>query len=65
MDELSASEAMRMVDQIYEFGASWLGISGGEPFLRDDLFEVVRYAMMVGLNVSLITSGRHFDSKKI
>lgn len=63
-DELPTSEAMRMVDQIYEFGAGWLGISGGEPFLRSDLFEIVGYARKIGLNVSMITGGRHFDDKK-
>ena len=33
--------AMRIVDQIYDFGASWFGISGGEPLLRKDIFEVI------------------------
>jgi radical SAM protein with 4Fe4S-binding SPASM domain len=57
-DELDTQDAMRLVDQVYDFGASWLGISGGEPLLRKDLFEIVSYAKRVGLNVSIITNGR-------
>jgi AdoMet-dependent heme synthase len=62
-DEVDTSDAMHIVDQIYDFGASWLGISGGEPLLRKDLFEIVRYAKKVGLNVSIITDGHLFDDK--
>lgn len=54
---------MQMVDKIYAFGASWLGITGGEPLLRRDLSEVISYARKVGLNVSIITSGRHLSQK--
>ena len=63
-DEMSTADARLMVEQVYAFGARWLGISGGEPFLRSDLFEIVGYAKKIGLNVSIITSGRHFDDKK-
>jgi radical SAM protein with 4Fe4S-binding SPASM domain len=54
---------MRIIDQIFDFGASWLGISGGEPLLRKDLFEIVQYAKKIGLNASIITDGRLLDSK--
>jgi radical SAM protein with 4Fe4S-binding SPASM domain len=54
---------MRIIDQIFDFGASWLGISGGEPLLRKDLFEIVQYAKKIGLNASIITNGRLLDSK--
>jgi len=62
-DEMGTQGAMRLVDEVYDFGASWLGISGGEPLLRKDLFEIVQYAKRIGLNVSIITDGRLLDSK--
>jgi radical SAM protein with 4Fe4S-binding SPASM domain len=62
-DEVDTSSAMRIVDQIYDFGASWLGISGGEPLLRKDLFEIIEYAKKIGLNASIITDGHLLDGK--
>jgi radical SAM protein with 4Fe4S-binding SPASM domain len=52
---------MRIVDQIYDFGATFFGISGGEPFLRKDLFQIISYAKKIGLNVSVITDGHLLD----
>ena len=60
-DEVDTAGAMRIVDQIYDFGASFLGLSGGEPFLRKDLFQIVSYAKKIGLNVSIITDGHLLD----
>lgn len=62
-DEVNTEEAKRIVDQIYEFGASFLGITGGEALLRKDLFEIIAYARKVGLNSSIITDGRLLDDK--
>jgi len=62
-DEVNTEEAKRIVDQAYEFGATFFGITGGEALLRKDLFDVVRYARQIGLNVSLITDGRLVDEK--
>jgi radical SAM protein with 4Fe4S-binding SPASM domain len=60
-DEVDTASAKHIVDQIYDFGASFLGISGGEPFLRKDLFQIVKYAKKIGLNVSIITDGHLLD----
>jgi len=60
---MDTPSAMRLVDQIYDFGASWLGISGGEPLLRKDIFDIIQYAKKVGLNASIITDGHLLDSK--
>jgi radical SAM protein with 4Fe4S-binding SPASM domain len=64
-DEMDIEAAKRMVDQVYDFGATFLGITGGEPLLRKDLFEIVRYAKKVGLNVSIITDGHLLDDTAI
>jgi len=62
-DEVDTAGAMRIVDQVYDFGASFFGITGGQPFLRKDLFQVISYAKKLGLNVSIITDGRLIDQK--
>jgi radical SAM protein with 4Fe4S-binding SPASM domain len=62
-DEVNTAGAMRIVDQAYEFGASFFGITGGEALLRKDLFDVIAYARKVGLNASIITDGRLLDDK--
>ena len=62
-DEVDTAGAMRIVDQAYDFGASFFGITGGESLLRKDLFEVVAYARKIGLGASIITDGRLLDGK--
>ena len=62
-DEVDTAGAMRIVDQAYDFGASFFGITGGEALLREDLFEVIRYAKKIGLNTSIITDGHLLDAK--
>jgi len=62
---MDTADAMRIVDQAYEFGASFFGITGGEALLRKDLFDVIAYARKIGMNASIITDGRLLDVKAI
>ncbi len=51
------------MEQAADFGAAFFGITGGQPFLRKDLFEVLDYATKLGLNTSIITDGRLLDDE--
>ncbi len=62
-DEVDTEGAKRIVDQVADFGATFFGITGGQPFLRKDLFEVLSYATKLGLNTSIITDGRLLDDE--
>ncbi len=62
-DTLGTEESKRIADKIYDFGATYFGISGGEPLLRKDLPEIIGYAKNIGMNVSLITNGYFLDDK--
>jgi radical SAM protein with 4Fe4S-binding SPASM domain len=64
-DELGTADAKKIVDQVNDFGASFFGITGGQPFLRKDLFEVIGHARKLGLNASIITDGRLMDQKAV
>jgi radical SAM protein with 4Fe4S-binding SPASM domain len=60
-DEIDTADAKKIVEQAADFGATFFGITGGQPFLRKDLFEVLGYATKLGLNTSIITDGRLLD----
>ena len=60
-DEINTQDAKKIVEQVSDFGASFFGITGGQPFLRKDLFEVLDYTTKLGLNTSIITDGRLLD----
>jgi radical SAM protein with 4Fe4S-binding SPASM domain len=64
-DEMDTASAKRLVDEVYDFGATFFGITGGEPLLRKDLFEIVSYARKVGLRVSIITDGHLVDNAAV
>jgi radical SAM protein with 4Fe4S-binding SPASM domain len=61
--ELTTKEALHLVDQVKSFGVKWFGIKGGEPLLRQDIFEIVGYAKRLGLNVCLLTNGCFVDGE--
>ena len=62
-DALGTEETKRIVDEIHDFGATYFGISGGEPLQRKDLSEIIGYAKNTGMNVSVITNGCFLDDK--
>ena len=62
-DEVDTATALKLVDQVYDFGASFFGVTGGQPFLRKDLFQVIAHARELGLNASIITDGRLMDKE--
>ena len=57
-DELSTGECFRVIDQICEVNPEALLIlTGGEPLLRKDVFEIAAYANSRGLWVVVGTNG--------
>ena len=56
-EELTTEEWCSVLRQARELGTVQLGLSGGEPLLRDDLEEIVGEAVRLGYYVNLITSG--------
>mgnify|MGYP003392553484 CR=1 FL=1 len=55
--ELTTPEAKILIDDLAVFGAPVFLFSGGEPFIREDLFELGRYAKDKGLRTVISTNG--------
>lgn len=67
--ELSTSEAKRLLDEIAAFGTPrpLVILTGGDPFQRPDLFEIVEYGASLGLPMSASPSATpllNFDNLK-
>lgn len=55
--ELSPDLSLRLIDQLGEFPKPpMLVLTGGDPFKRADIFDLVEYASNAGLNVSITPS---------
>lgn len=63
--ELSTDDWLRVFRQARALGAVQLGISGGEPLMRDDVEVMVAEASKLGYYVNLITSGIGLNEKRI
>jgi heme d1 biosynthesis radical SAM protein NirJ len=64
-DELDTTEALKVIDDLHEAGVRVLILSGGEPLLRDDIFELSEYARQRGFFVALSTNGTLIDEQNI
>ncbi len=55
--ELSTDECFKLIDQIAEVGKPILILTGGEPLLRPDVFDIGKYAVGKGFRVVMGTNG--------
>ncbi len=64
--ELPTGEAVRLIDQIARVNSgAMLILSGGEPLLREDLFELSAFAARRGMTVVLGSNGLLIDDSAV
>ena len=55
--DFTLAEAKRVLDDIASYGKPVVVLSGGEPLLRPDVFEIAQYGTDLGLRMCLATNG--------
>ena len=63
--ELSTQEVFGVMDDLKAFHVPVLILSGGEPLLRPDIFDIARRAKEMGFYVGLSTNGTLIDASNI
>jgi heme d1 biosynthesis radical SAM protein NirJ len=63
--ELSTAEVFEVMDDLRTFGVPVLILSGGEPLLRGDIFDISQHAKAMGFYVGLSTNGTLIDRTNI
>lgn len=59
--ELNTEEIKTFVDELKELGTKGIMITGGEPFLRKDILEILDFIKQRGIYCTVITNGTLID----
>jgi len=64
-NELTTEQVFEVMEDLKRFGVPVLILSGGEPLLRPDLFEIAHRAKAMGFYTALSTNGTLIDDTNI
>ncbi len=62
-DSLAFKEALRILDDISSYARPTVVLTGGEPLLRKDVFDIAKYGTKKGLKMCLATNGTLVNNK--
>ena len=63
-NDVTNEEAKEIIDDLAEFGVPSILFSGGEPLMREDLFDLIQYANDKGLRTVISTNGTLITADK-
>ncbi len=63
-EEVSTERAFELIDEMKEMGIKYLTLSGGEVFLRKDVYEIIVRLKEAGIKVGIVTNGLLLNSLK-
>lgn len=61
--DFSLEEAKALIDEITSFAKPVVVLSGGEPLLREDVFDIAAYGTEKGLRMALASNGSLIDDE--
>lgn len=64
-DELSKNESLEAIKKFKNAGIKRICFTGGEPFSRADFKELIKFAVDIGIEVSIITNGTLINSDEL
>jgi len=59
--ELTTKESLDLVDQLKELNCEIISLTGGEPLLRPDFFEISKKIKDLGFDLSILSNGLLLD----
>jgi AdoMet-dependent heme synthase len=62
--ELTLSECKTIIDDIAAFSSPTVILTGGEPLMREDIFDIIGYGTSKGLRLVIAINGTLLDGKK-
>jgi radical SAM protein with 4Fe4S-binding SPASM domain len=63
--EMDIKEYYNLIDTLDDMGVMFIHITGGEPFIRDDIFDLLSYIASKNIGFSILTNGSLLNEKKI
>ncbi|HUV83005.1 MAG TPA: radical SAM protein [archaeon] len=63
--ELDTAEALGLMEHLHDLGVFILSFSGGEPFIRPDIFQHLQRARDLGFQIGLTTNGTLLDEDTV
>lgn len=63
--ELSTPEIVDLCKNYYDFGGNSITLTGGEPTLRQDLFEILDFLNLLNIDIYLLSNGSLWNVDKI
>jgi len=63
--ELNTQQVYEVMDDLKQYGVPVIILSGGEPLLRPDIFDLSRHAKQMGFYTALSTNGTLIDEQNI
>ncbi len=62
--ELTTDECKQIIDGILAFSSPTVILTGGEPLMREDIFDIIEYGNQKGLRLVIATNGTLLDREK-
>ena len=62
--ELALAECRQVLDQIAAFSSPTIILTGGEPLMRDDIFDIIEYGNAKGLRLVMAINGTLLTEEK-
>ena len=59
--ELSTKDGYRLLEDLAKLGTKMVILAGGEPLMREDIFDLAAYGSSLGLRMTLATNGSLID----
>ena len=64
-DELTTKESLDLCNQLHDLDCELISLTGGEPLLRPDCFEICKKIKDLGIDLSIISNGLIINENNI
>jgi len=61
--ELETAEICRVMDELRQGGVPLVTLTGGEPFVRKDIMEIIRHVKQTGMSLGVLSNGALLTEK--